>query len=150
MEFGQMLGGPSLSDAVENHRDQMWRREPDVRVEDAASAEHFVNTVGFCTALTDCRRPGPSLFIAVCGRRDARLPRNIQKDPESRLTWTIKDEILGRGRVYYAKLLKGHSTFISRKLIPYFHNLLGIPREKEVALLSPQARDVLTVLREEC
>jgi len=149
MEFGQMLVRASLSEVVENHRDHMWRREGDVRVEDALSAERFVNTVGFCNALTDCRRPGPSLFIAVCGRRDARLPRNIQKDPESRLTWTIKDEILERGRVYYAKLLKGHSTFISRKLVPCFHSLLGIPRGKESLLLSPQARDVLTVLREE-
>jgi hypothetical protein len=40
----------------------------------------------------------------VCGRRDAVMPRNVQKDPEASLTWTLKDEIMGRGKVYYAKL----------------------------------------------
>jgi hypothetical protein len=28
--------------------------------------------------LTDSRRPGPSLYVAVCGRRDAHMPRNVQ------------------------------------------------------------------------
>ena len=48
--------------------------------------------------MTDCRRPGPSLYIAVCGRRDAHMPRNVQKDPECSLTWTIKDEVIRKGR----------------------------------------------------
>jgi hypothetical protein len=39
----------------------------------------FVERVGFAACLSDCRRPGPSLYIAVCGRRDAVMPRNVQK-----------------------------------------------------------------------
>ena len=46
--------------------------------------------------------------IAVCGRRDVSLPRSIQKrrqkDEETRLTWYLKDEVMRRSRVYYAKL----------------------------------------------
>ncbi len=137
------------SEDVEAHRDRMWRREPENSVEDAFDAEKFIESVGFCNALTDIRRPGPSLFIAVCGRREAHMPRNVQKDPESRLAWSIKDEILRRGRVYYAKLLKGHSTFICRRLIPHFRTLKGVARNKESALLSQDARAVLAVLRVE-
>ena len=62
--------------------------------------------------------------MAVCGRRDAVMPRNVQKDPEASLTWVLKDEIVGRGKVYYAKLARGkddvpraaHDPLLSRRL----------------------------------
>jgi hypothetical protein len=139
----------SLPSDIELHRDKWWRREPDNRVEDVHAAEQFIDAVGFCSALTDVRRDGPSLFIAVCGRRDAHLPRNVQKDPESRLTWTLKDELMSRGKVFYAKLTRGRSTFVSRRLIPCFHSLWGIPKGGEARLLSPDARTVLRVMRRE-
>jgi hypothetical protein len=74
-----------LPEEIELYRDRNWRRDPELRVEDVFTAERFIDEVGFCSALTDSRRPGPSLYIAVCGRRDAHSPRNVQKDPESRL-----------------------------------------------------------------
>ena len=138
-----------FSEEIEGFRDHMWRREPENRIEDAVAAENFIESIGFCTALTDSRRAGPSLYIAVCGRRDAHMPRNVQKDPESSLAWTIKDEVIRRGRVYYGKLVKGHSTFIARRLVPYFHALWGVPRKRELVVLSEGARDVLAVLRHE-
>ena len=85
-----------LPEAIEALRDQAWRRDAVSRIEDRAAAEAFFEEVGFCNALTDRRRTGPSLYVAVCGRRDAHLPRNVQKDPECRLTWTIKDEVIRR------------------------------------------------------
>jgi hypothetical protein len=127
----------------------MWRREPEWRIEDVYAAEQFVDSIGFCAALTDSRRPGPSLFIAVCGRRDAHMPRNVQKDPESSLTWVLKDEIMRRGRVYYGKLVKGRATFISRRLLPYFHTLWGMSPRRDANLLSPEAKAILRVLRRE-
>ena len=138
-----------LPDEIELHRDHMWRREPERLIADANAAEHFIESVGFCSALTDARRPGPSLFIAVCGRRDAHLPRNVQKDPESNFTWVLKDELMRRGRVYYAKLARGRATFVSRKMIPYFYSLWGVPRSKEAARLTPAARAILKALRKE-
>lgn len=138
-----------LPEAIESLRDQAWRREAENRIEDSSAAEAFIEQVGFCSALTDRRRPGASLYIAVCGRRDAHMPRNVQKDPESRLTWTIKDEVLRRGRVYYGKLVRGRSTFLARRLIPHFNAIWGVPRAKEAIVLSPPARAVLTVLRRE-
>jgi hypothetical protein len=139
----------SLPEEIENYRDRMWRREPERRVEDATDAEKLVEAVGFCATMTDARRPGPSLYVAVCGRRDAHMPRNVQKDPESSLTWRIKDEVMRRGRVYYAKLAKGRATFIAPRLVPHFNAIWGVPRRKESELLSEDARAVLKVLRRE-
>ena len=140
---------PRLPEVVETHRDCKWRREAELRIEDAYGAEKFIEDIGFCGALTDSRRPGPSVYIAVCGRRDAHMPRNVQKDRESSLAWTIKDEVMRRGRVYYGKLLRGRATFIARRLIPHFHVLWGVRQQEESTRLSRDARAVLTVLRNE-
>jgi len=99
--------------------------------------------------MTDARRPGPSLYIAVCGRRDAHMPRNVQKDPESSQTWLLKDEVMRRGRVYYAKLAKARTFFVAPRLIPHFNALWGVPRRKESEVLSAEARAILKVLRRE-
>lgn len=144
-----MLVDGNLPEAVEIYRDRVWHRESENRIEDASTAESFIDRVGFCNAMTDCRRPGPSLYIAVCGRRDAHMPRNVQKDPESGLAWTIKDDVMRRGRVYYGKLRKGRSTFISRRLLPSFNALWGVPKRMEAELFSDDARAVLRVLRRE-
>jgi hypothetical protein len=139
----------TLPEEFEAYRDRWWRREPELRVEDVNEAEQLIEAVGFCSAMTDVRKPGPSLFIAVCGRRDAHLPRNVQKDPESRLTWFLKDELMSRGRVFYGKLARGRATFVARRLIPAFHSLWGIPVRKEKQQLSPEARVILKVMRRE-
>jgi hypothetical protein len=138
-----------LPEEIESYRDRYWCREPELRIEEPLAAERFIDRVGFCSALTDSRRPGPSLYIAVCGRRDAHTPRNVQKDPESSLAWTIKDEIARRGRVYYGKLRGGRAIFITRKLLPYFNSLSGLTRKQEPSLLSQPAQDILKVLRKE-
>src|SRR5438552_11931425 len=140
----------SLPEEIEAHRDRMWRREPESRVEDASEAEKFVEAVGFCAAMTDVRRPGPSLYTAVCGRRDAHMPRNVQKDPESSLTWRIKDDVMKRGNVYYAKVLRGLSTFIAPRLAQHFYSVFGLPKgSAETRSLTPDARLVLRILRKE-
>jgi len=138
-----------LPDEVEIYRDHKWRRDPENRIEDVYAAERFINEVGFCSALTDSRRPGPSLYIAVCGRRDAHSPRNVQKDPESRLAWTLKDEVMRRGRCFYGKVLRGQATFISASLISAFNSVLGCPRNMESKLLSKDAQLLLKILRNE-
>ncbi|HKR61361.1 MAG TPA: hypothetical protein VJS64_16720 [Pyrinomonadaceae bacterium] len=138
-----------LPESIESLRDQSWRRDAVNRIEDRAAAESFIEEVGFCSALTDRRKPGPSLYIAVCGRRDAHLPRNVQKDPECSLTWTIKDEVIRRGKTYYAKLARARTTFIAPRLIPYFNAVWGVPKNREADILSDPARAVLRVLRRE-
>ena len=141
--------GPMLPEEIEVHRDRMWRRDPENRVEDVYTAERFIEDVGFCEALTDSRRPGPSLYVAVCGRRDAHMPRNVQKDPESRLAWIIKDEVMSRGKCFYGKILRGRSTFVAPRLIPFFNALWGVPRKMEKQVLSEDAQVILKIMRRE-
>ena len=86
-----MRPSPTIPEELEEHRDEQWRREGARQVETAADAERFVEQTGFAHCLTDSRKPGPSLYVAVCGRRDAVMPRNVQKDPEASLTWVIKE-----------------------------------------------------------
>lgn len=134
---------------IEEYRDERWRREATRQVETALDAERFVEQAGFAACLTDSRRPGPSLYVAVCGRRDAVLPRNVQKDSESSLTWTLKDELVRRGKVYYAKLARGKTMFVAPRMIPYFHAVWGLRRSEEKARLSKNAQAILKVLRKE-
>ena len=134
---------------VEDHRDVRWWREATRQVTNPLDAERFVEQVGFAACLTDSRRPGPSLYVAVCGRRDAVMPRTVQKDHEASLTWNLKDELLRRGKVYYGKLARGRATFISPRMLPYFHAIWGVRRADEARRLSRPARAILKVLRHE-
>jgi hypothetical protein len=138
-----------LPEQIELHRDRMWRRDEELRVESAVDAERFIEDVGFANTLTDTRRAGPSLYIAVCGRRDVSLPRHVQKDEETRLTWYLKDEVMRRGRVYYAKLAGGRSMFVAPRLIGHFAAIWMPRRKDEPEVLSEAAQRVLKVLRRE-
>src|SRR5437763_3280912 len=138
-----------LPSHVEEHRDARWCRQETSSIQTAAHAERFIEQVGFTACLTDSRRPGRSLYVAVCGRRDAVMPRNVQKDPEASLTWQLKDELLRRGQVYYAKLTRGKATFIAPRMIPYFRAVWGVRRSEETRRLTSHARAILKVLRKE-
>jgi hypothetical protein len=140
---------PQIPADVEEYRDYRWRRESTRQVETAFEAERFIEQVGFAAGLSDSRRPGPSLYVAVCGRRDAVLPRHVQKDPEASLTWELKDEIVRRGKVYYAKLARGKTMFLAPRMIPYFHAIWGLRRSEEMRRLSKNARAIARVLRRE-
>jgi hypothetical protein len=140
---------PQLPAEIDEYRDACWRREGTRQVETALDAERFIEQIGFAACMTDSRRPGPSLYVAVCGRRDAVMPRNVQKDPEASLTWQLKDELVRRGKVYYAKLARGKSTFLAPRMIPYFHAIWGVKRSEEKRRLSRTAQAILRVLRKE-
>jgi hypothetical protein len=140
---------PSLPPEIDDHRDAHWWREPTRPISTVVDAERFIEQAGFAACLTDSRRPGPSLFVAVCGRRDAVMPRNPQKDPEASLTWHLKDQILRRGKVYYGKLARGKATFIAPRMVPHFHAIWGLRKSEESRRLSRPARAILTVLRHE-
>jgi hypothetical protein len=139
----------TIPEEIEEYRDEHWCREPTRQVETVLQAERFIEEVGFATGFIDSRRPGPSLHVAVCGRRDAVLPRNVQTDPETSLTWELKDEIMGRGKVYYAKLARGKAMFLAPRMIPYFHAIWGMRRTEEQRRLSRHARSILKILRKE-
>ena len=133
---------------IEEHRDERWHREGALRVETLHQAERFIEEVGFTACMTDSRRPGPSLYIAVCGRRDAVMPHNVQKDPESSQTWLLKDDVIRRGKIYYGKLARGKTMFIAPRMIAPFNSIWGISKSSEKKL-SKAAQAILKVLRQE-
>jgi hypothetical protein len=134
---------------IEEFRDARWRREATRQVSAAPDAERFIEQVGFASCLTDSRRPGPSLYVAVCGRRDVVMPRNVQKDEEASAAWLLKDDLIRRGNVYYAKLARGKAMFIAPRMVPYFNAIWGVRKSEEKARLSPDALKILKVLRKE-
>jgi hypothetical protein len=140
---------PAIPPEIEEYRDARWRREEMRRIDTVLDAERFVEQVGFAACLTDARRPGPSLYVAVCGRRDAVMPRHVQKDPETSLTWTLKDEVVRRAKVYYGKLGGGKTMFLAPRMVPHFHAIWGLRRAEEPHRLSKHARAILRVLRRE-
>jgi hypothetical protein len=140
---------PEIPPEIEDYRDTRWCREGTRQVSTAIAAERFIEQVGFAACLTDSRRPGPSLYIAVCGRRDAVMPRNVQKDEEASAAWLLKDEIVRRGQVYYGKLARGRAMFIAPRMVPYFNAIWGLKRSAEKTTLSRNAQKILKVLRKE-
>ena len=138
-----------ISAEAEEYRDERWQREATRQVDTTLDAERFIDRVGFAACLTDARRPGPSLYVAVCGRRDAILPRHVQKDPEASHTWLLKDDLVRRGKIYYGKLAGARTMFIAPRMIRYFHAVWGLRRAEESGRLSRPARAILRVLRRE-
>jgi hypothetical protein len=138
-----------VSAEAEEYRDAHWNREGTRQVETALDAERFIERVGFAACMTDARRPGPSLYVAVCGRRDAIMPRHVQKDPEASQTWRLKDELVRRGRVYYGKLTGSRTLFVAPRMLRYFNAVWGIGRADQRRRLSRPAQAILRALRRE-
>ncbi|HMF99485.1 MAG TPA: hypothetical protein VKE96_34535, partial [Vicinamibacterales bacterium] len=74
---------------------------------------------------------------------------NVQTDDESSLTWRLKDELMTRGHVYYAKLARGKAMFLAPRMIPFFNAVWGVRRSDERRRLSARAQAILRVLRHE-
>ena len=138
-----------VPEEFELYRDRKWRREEQLKIETAQQVEEMTEDLGFCLGMTDVRKNLPSVYVAVCGRRDAHMPRNVQKDPEASAAWVLKDEVMQRGKVYYAKLVKGNSMFVAPRLVPAFNAVWGVAKRDEASELSPNALKVLKVLRKE-
>ncbi|MBA2379076.1 MAG: hypothetical protein H0V76_05830 [Blastocatellia bacterium] len=138
-----------LPSEIEQYRDRIWRREDALKVETVAGVESMVEDLGFSLGLTDARKNLPSVYIGVCGRRDAAMPRNVQKDPEASTAWVLKDEVIARGRVYYGKLVKGNAMFLAPRMVPVFNAIWGCPKTQEKEVLSANAQKVLKSLRKE-
>lgn len=138
-----------IPEEIEQFRDRKWRREETLKIEKVLEVERMVEELGFCLTLTDARTALPSVYIAVCGRRDAHTPRNVQKDYECSLAWTLKDEAMRGGKSYYGKLCKNRSMFVTARLIPFFNAVWGVAKSQEKEMLSDEANRILKVLRKE-
>ncbi|HEX7940293.1 MAG TPA: hypothetical protein VF488_00730, partial [Gemmatimonadaceae bacterium] len=70
-------------------------------------------------------------------------------DEEASHTWRLKDDVIRRGKIYYAKLSRGKATFIAPRMLPHFNAVWGLRRAEEARRLSTGAQAILRVLRRE-
>ena len=54
-----------------------------------------------------------------------------------------------RGKCFYGKVLRGRSTFIAPRLLPFFNALWGVPPKLEKKTLSADAQSILKIMRRE-
>lgn len=102
---------------IRAHRAKTYRLNQSVSTKDAAV--DFVNERGFVFFWPIKGAELPSLWVAVAGDRP--VP-NAHDDP-GHITWSWKDDLLGKRRWYYAKVLRRKATMISLELAPSFYAL---------------------------
>ena len=122
---GRMPPRPPLPDAIESHRDHHWRRDPSRAVGFGPRRRALRRGGGF-RRLPD-RRPPPG---PVALRRRLWTPRRgdaAQRPEGSRGlgAWRLKDELMRRGKVYYAKLARGKAMFLAPRVDPLLPRGLG-------------------------
>ena len=101
------------------YRSKTYRFNSSLRLHSIKDAIDFVNQRGFVFFWPITGIDLPSLWCAVAGNRP--VPNN--HDDPGHITWRWKDDLLGKKKWYYAKILRRKSTIISLKLVPYFFAL---------------------------
>ena len=137
-------------------RDRKFRRLPAQRVHGERGALAFVRDVGFCSTFYRFPEGVACLWEAVAGRANPRWPRHSHHDAGVGLTWSLKDMLPARKRVYYGKLLKGRPLLVALDLFPMFYALVrGRQRardyrgEYEAGRLSHTARRIMDAMLDE-
>lgn len=103
--------------AVEAHRAKTYLRNR--RLASVSQAIRFVQDRGFVTFWPIKDIELPSLWMAVAGDR----PVASDHDDPGHVTWGWKDQMLGKRKWYYAKLLRKKATLVSLEVAPYFYAL---------------------------
>ena len=112
--------------AIEDYRSKSYRRTR--RLATVDQAIKFVEERGFVFFWPIKGIEFPSLWTAVAGNR----PVANEHDDPGHVTWGWKDQMLGKRKWYYAKLLRKKATMISLEVAPYFYALTenyGDPEE---------------------
>lgn len=156
---------PELSlEKIKAYRAQTYRTLQASRIKTMEEAIEFVNERGFVFFWPIKGIELPSLWVAVAGDR----PVPDEHDDPGHITWNWKDQLLGKGRWYYGRLLRRRNMMVSLHCLPYFYALspnFGDPEydyleqyqqgaitleEKLIyeALLKKGALDTLTLRRE--
>lgn len=138
---------------IRSHQAHTFRTAPNLRLTRFEEAVEFVNQRGFTLFWPIKGIHLPSLWVAVAGDR----PVADEHDDPGHVTWSWKDNALGKQYWYYAKVLARKSTMIALDLAPHFYALsenYGSPEEDYLTLyeqgrLTQEARQVYeAILRE--
>jgi hypothetical protein len=143
----------TIESKLENYRRETFRLAEGRRLQDQEEAIAFARERGFVYFWPIKDVLFPSLWAAVAGNR----PVADAHDDPGHITWGWKDDLLGKRRWYYAKVLRGKATIIDLELLPTFYALsenYGEPQTDYLqlyddGLLSQPARLIYeTLLRE--
>jgi len=140
----------SLPESLRQYREKTFNTCPDYALRSAKQAIYFVEQRGFVFFWPNKGLDFPSLWCAVAGDRP--VPDN-HEDP-AHITWSWKDDLLGKNRWYYAKIIRQRSTIVSLEMLPYFYALspnYGNPEEDyllsyEDGLLSSEEKAVFEAI----
>lgn len=108
-----------LQKHINQYRSKTYRFSSDLNLNSKKDAIDFVNERGYIFFWPIKGIDLPSLWCAVAGNRP--VPNN--HDDPGHITWRWKDDLLGKKKWYYAKILRRKSTIISLKMIPCFFAL---------------------------
>lgn len=104
---------------IDSYRARTFRLLPNLRLLTQKDAIEFVNQRGFVYFWPISGITMPSLWTAVTGNRTVAS----EHDHPGHITWGWKDELLGKGEWYYAKILRKKATMISMNVAPFFYAL---------------------------
>jgi hypothetical protein len=139
--------------ALALYRARSFYTAPGMRIASLDQAIDYIHQRGFILFWPYKGFEFPSLWAAVAGDR----PVADAHDDPGHVTWGWKDSLLGKRRVFYARILKHHNTFISLEMLPYFYALspnYGSPEEDylidyESGKMTAEARSVYEALLQE-
>jgi hypothetical protein len=138
---------------VESFRAETFQLRPGSQLTNPDQAVDFVNRRGFVYFWPIKDILLPSLWAAVAGDRP--VPNN--HDDPGHVTWGWKDNLLGKRRWFYAKVLRKKATIISLDTLPNFYALsenYGSPEEDHLVLyeqgrLSAEAKAIYEAILDE-
>lgn len=108
-----------FGEQLKKYRATTFHMLPGERLTNVEEAISFVNQRGFIFFWPISGITLPSLWSAVAGDR----PVADAHDDPGHVTWGWKDELLGKKRWFYAKVLRKKATIISLEVLPYFYAL---------------------------
>lgn len=112
---------------LQAYRSRAFRTESGLRLTSPDEAVSYINERGYIAFWPIKGIEFPSLWAAVAGDR----PVGDHDDP-GHISWSWKDDLLGKKRCYYGRVLRKKNTFISLDILPYFYALspnYGDPQE---------------------
>lgn len=106
-------------DVITVYRRKTFRTDPSSRIHTREEAVQFVNQRGYIFFWPITGIPFPSLWAAVAGDR----PVADEHDDPGHVSWDWKDDLLGKRKWYYGRVLARKNCMVSLDILPFFYAL---------------------------
>ncbi len=133
---------PDVSiEIIQSYRRKTYHIDPSSRIHNREEAVQFVNERGFISFWPIKDITMPSLWVAANGNR----PVSDDHDDPGHVTWDWKDDLLGKKKWYYGRVLALKNCMISLEMLPYFYALSPNYGDPENDYLDDYKKGVLPV-----